>query len=110
MRLILFQAVVLALACSAAAQMQKSINLPPHAGINQFPAGIPQPNFPYAVPFYEPPPVPANHYRGAYVSWLQSVVGQQQHHALAWCVKRSKKSIVVAINQTAEMYRGYATT
>lgn len=76
MRLILFQAVLLALACCAAAQKQKSINLPPHAGINQFPAGLPQANFPYAVPFYDPPPVPANHYRGTYVS-CPSVVDQQ---------------------------------
>lgn len=68
MRLILFQAVVLAFASCAAAQRPKNIQVPPHAGINQFPAGPIVPNFPYAVPFYQAPPVPANSYRGTYVS------------------------------------------
>jgi hypothetical protein len=77
MRLILFQAIVLALACCAAAQRQKNVQIPPHAGINQFPAGPIVPNFPYAVPFYQAPPVPANSYRGTYVSgvplWTRAV-------------------------------------
>ena len=86
MRLILFQALVLALACCAVAQKQLDIAIPPHPGANQFPAGLPRPNNPYLEKFYVPPPIPPNHYRGTYVSrFLVVVVGQRTTAVRALC-------------------------
>jgi len=68
MRLLLFQAILLALACCAVGDKELSISMPPHPGVNQFPAGLPKPSNPYLEKYYVAPPVPANHYRGTYVS------------------------------------------
>lgn len=40
--------------------------LVPHQGVNQLPAGGPQFSIPWNGKWYEPAPLPDNHYRGAY--------------------------------------------
>lgn len=60
--------VTLALALGAAHAQDMGRILVPHKGLNQLPAGGPKFSIPFDGKWYEPPALPANHYRGAYVS------------------------------------------